>query len=223
MAKPTVLPEFATQDLIDPTSGQNNVVEPNQALKDNGWNPFRVRPIRNVMNWLHRHTYTWLKYLDEEFVPDTENLYQNGSVDAKVNFPDFITLRTFEIRYAYSEKTINGGSTTGNYIIHLFFPQIHEGIGTSGGIQIYPNTTWPQQFVVGLKQQPFLIIEGYDILVGSILFPDTISAPFILYAPDRYNAVSAQRGVQIPSGFVTNNIGWELQTVSAFTETPITP
>lgn len=77
MAKPTVLPEFATQDLVDPTSTKNNVVEPSQSFKDYGWHPFRVRPIRNVMNWLHRHTYLWLKYIDDELEPTVTSLVNN--------------------------------------------------------------------------------------------------------------------------------------------------
>lgn len=64
MAKPSTLPKFADLDLIDPDSGQPNVVEPVTELKDYGWK-FKQFPPRQYFNWIHRWTYKWIKYLNE--------------------------------------------------------------------------------------------------------------------------------------------------------------
>lgn len=64
MPKPSTLPKFAEQDIIDPTSGQLNVEEPDDLHKDYGWS-FKEKPPRQFFNWLHRCTYTWLKWIDD--------------------------------------------------------------------------------------------------------------------------------------------------------------
>jgi len=64
--KPESLPEFATENMIDTVTGKNNVVEPETSQKKYGWHPFRRLPERNVFNWLHRHTYNFLKYLSDD-------------------------------------------------------------------------------------------------------------------------------------------------------------
>jgi len=67
--KPTDLPEFATDDLVDPTSGDNNVIEPATNDKKWGWYPYKRKPNRGVMNWLARLTYLWLGWLEQELSP----------------------------------------------------------------------------------------------------------------------------------------------------------
>lgn len=60
--KPDVLPEFASQDYIDPITGMNNVVEPLDQKKKYGW--LRLEPLpRQWFNWLARFTYLWVGYL----------------------------------------------------------------------------------------------------------------------------------------------------------------
>lgn len=67
----TILPEFASSNTLvtDPTSGKLNVIEPAAEQKLNGWVPFRKRPERSVLNWLHRYTYKGLKYWKDTFFP----------------------------------------------------------------------------------------------------------------------------------------------------------
>ncbi len=54
MARPTVDLDWAESDVVDPTSGQNNKVEPPAAWKANGWS-YQEKPPRNygnpVMTW----------------------------------------------------------------------------------------------------------------------------------------------------------------------------
>lgn len=64
---PATLPEFATDNVVDPTSGVNNVVEPSSEQKQYGWFPFRKRPERNVFNWLFRHIYNQLHWLNHDW------------------------------------------------------------------------------------------------------------------------------------------------------------
>jgi hypothetical protein len=62
--KPTIgKPDFATSDVIDPSSGQPNVVEPSAGKKANGW-IYNEKPPRQYFNWLHRATTLWVTYLD---------------------------------------------------------------------------------------------------------------------------------------------------------------
>jgi hypothetical protein len=49
-------------NVTDPTSGQNNVVAASGAKQASGWN-FTEKPARNVMNWLHRLTTQWIRWL----------------------------------------------------------------------------------------------------------------------------------------------------------------
>lgn len=47
-------PVFATDDIIDPESLQNNCIEPTSERKLYGFNPAGVKPERNFINWLFR-------------------------------------------------------------------------------------------------------------------------------------------------------------------------
>ncbi len=59
---PSQLPVWATTDQIDPTSLQNNVLEPPLAYQQFGWTRGQFPP-RNWFNWLGRKTYNALNYL----------------------------------------------------------------------------------------------------------------------------------------------------------------
>jgi hypothetical protein len=60
-----LFPKFAANDYVDPVSKQNNVVEPPDAVKTQGW-PYRAKGVRQWFNWLHRLTYQWLVYAIEK-------------------------------------------------------------------------------------------------------------------------------------------------------------
>lgn len=83
MARPTVLPRFATNDLNNGTAGAPNVVEPITAKKDSGWNEGE-RPPRETFNWLHRITHDWIKYFDEE--TPTSQFNEDAANHSGLNF-----------------------------------------------------------------------------------------------------------------------------------------
>jgi hypothetical protein len=61
---PSQLPQWASQDQLDPVSNQNNVLEPPLQQKQFGWARQQFPP-RNWFNWLGRLTYQWLAYLSQ--------------------------------------------------------------------------------------------------------------------------------------------------------------
>lgn len=73
LPKPTKLPQWASEDEIDQTSGQYNVVEPPLERKRLGWY-LGEKPNRQWWNWLHRQTWLWLAYFDENLDFDADNV-----------------------------------------------------------------------------------------------------------------------------------------------------
>jgi len=65
VSKPSTLPKWADTDVIDPVSGQYNVVEPPPEKQTNGWDRLEYPP-RNWFNWLGRYTYRWLNWLKQQ-------------------------------------------------------------------------------------------------------------------------------------------------------------
>ncbi len=63
--RPTQFPDWAITNVIDPIEGSPNVLEPPDEDKQVGWRPRQVCP-NNAMNWIHRLTNDWLKYLDQQ-------------------------------------------------------------------------------------------------------------------------------------------------------------
>lgn len=65
MTRPTVDPDWATTLSVDPTSGQNNRVEPPTAWKTGGFS-YQEKPARNYMNFVLWNAGQWIEYLDSE-------------------------------------------------------------------------------------------------------------------------------------------------------------
>lgn len=65
MARPTEYPDWATTDVVDGTSGQNNVVAPSSAKQLVGWNR-REKPPRQWFNWMGRLTGQWIRQIVTE-------------------------------------------------------------------------------------------------------------------------------------------------------------
>lgn len=74
--RPDKYPDWAINDVVNPISGQNNVIEPPQAKKNNGWD-YRDKGARNWFNWLGRYTANWIKYLDAPVVYTVATLPAN--------------------------------------------------------------------------------------------------------------------------------------------------
>lgn len=73
--KPNKLPKWADIDIVDPTSGQNNVVEPPLEKQENGWDRSEY-PSRNWFNWLGRQTYRWLSWFKQQ---EEQSVVTNGN------------------------------------------------------------------------------------------------------------------------------------------------
>jgi hypothetical protein len=83
MAKPTVKPDWALLDQVDPTSGKNNVVEPAAAFKNYGW-PRKSRPARQYLNWLGRVVASWVEWLDAELSVDVTTLQSDLTTETSL-------------------------------------------------------------------------------------------------------------------------------------------
>lgn len=84
---PTQLPEYCTDDtpVIDPISGEPNLKEPNQSVKDNGDTPFGVRPKRNFANWRDHHSYKQHEWAKDSFYTDTVQNHNSLQVLNRIN------------------------------------------------------------------------------------------------------------------------------------------
>lgn len=72
MAKPTKVPSWALIPQNDPITGAPNIEEPPNEEKNSGWKRAQ-KPPHNWFNWLLNLTGQWLKYLNDEFIPNTES------------------------------------------------------------------------------------------------------------------------------------------------------
>lgn len=71
--KPDFLPAWATEDQLDPITGQYNVVMPPSEKELSGWT-FEEKPNRQWWNWLQRQTYLWIKYFNENLDFDSDTI-----------------------------------------------------------------------------------------------------------------------------------------------------
>lgn len=67
--KPTYIPEWATDDVYNAETETYNVVTPDAAKIELGWNAYE-KPPRNYMNWLQRGNYQWIEYFEQFFEDD---------------------------------------------------------------------------------------------------------------------------------------------------------
>lgn len=109
--KHTKKPRWATNDVVNGTSGQNNVIEPSEAKKDLGWD-YLEKGARNFFNWLWRQTHQWIDYFDDEinqFAPheaSTPNM--TVLVDAGRLFANKVhTVQTQQTTAAFTAPTTN--------------------------------------------------------------------------------------------------------------------
>lgn len=63
--RPDEFPRWASVDVKSHVTNVNNTVEPPESKKNVGWN-YGEAPARSFTNWLHRKTYEWLVYLDDQ-------------------------------------------------------------------------------------------------------------------------------------------------------------
>jgi len=65
VSKPSVYPQWASNDVQDPISQQFNVVEPPLEKKTDGWF-LGEKPNRQWWNWFQRTVYDWILWLDQQ-------------------------------------------------------------------------------------------------------------------------------------------------------------
>ncbi len=71
--KPSVLPEWAMDDVQNGISGQYNVVEPPTEKKLVGWN-YLEKPNRQYWNWFQRQVSLWIAYFNDNLDFDSDTL-----------------------------------------------------------------------------------------------------------------------------------------------------
>lgn len=104
MPRPTQFPDFATTDVVDGTSGQNNVAAPSGPKILQGWD-YREKPPRQWLNWLHRFTGLWVRWFDE--------LLESRTADAT---PDSLMLRDANGRAKVADPDVDGDIANKGYV-----------------------------------------------------------------------------------------------------------
>lgn len=152
--KPVVYPEWASDDVQDPVSGQYNVVEPILERKKIGW-VFLEKPNRQWWNWLHRVVYDWIVWLDqqESLVVTTDNL--GVGLFSKENA--LITIKAVDLDDSTNFYQATGIKTPGNP------PAFAPGSIVSSGLSLGVGTSTGNQPIVGGSN---VIITGESRLIN---------------------------------------------------------
>ena len=207
MTKPTDLPRFAEDDVVDSTTLLNNVAEPPESVKDSGWVPAFMEPSRRYMNWLHRITYLWCKWANESGTP-----FLHGTESAQVSDIYFDTQQNFSIQWTKLADMVT-----------LHFPEvIAAGEGTSSSLIINPATTWDSKILpvtaIGPIKQPFQSGHGVAMVYrrGEIRIQTGASDTWLIYSP---NDVGDLDFTNFPE--TANNRGWQAQSISYLAEDPL--
>ena len=120
--KPTDLPRWAENNVVDPISGQNNVLEPPEEKKDSGWARLEFPP-RQWFNWISRKTWEWLAWLKQQ---EEQAVIKNG--DGELLFPIEGALITY---YAVDI------ATPANYLIAIGY----KGAGVDAVLTVTDSNT----------------------------------------------------------------------------------
>lgn len=104
--KPTKFPEWANADIVNPTSGQNNVIEPDAAHKLLGWD-FNEKPPRNYDNYQKRLTNQWVNFFDERVVPAgyIHDFYMQVNTAIQLQVGGGVIKTTQDYAFAYKSAT----------------------------------------------------------------------------------------------------------------------
>lgn len=152
MGIPSKYPLWATDDIVDPISGQNNVADPDLSdpnKKLEGW-AFKEFPPRQWFNFLHRFVADWIVYFNEDLFGNTAgndnrvlSITEINSADSISTDIDIISTNDIFIdsgNYLYLEGAYEVDIIGGDYVlieagtlIDLNAPEI-----TSNGV-IHPS------------------------------------------------------------------------------------
>lgn len=182
MPKPIELPRFAELDQLSPVS-TNNVIEPPESYKKYGHN-FREKYKRNFFNWLHRLTYEWLKWYNDNTI--------RGSIDV-IFHPQEWPTRKFTTATGgtlnpagYIETTMHW--TRVNDIVSITFQPGPDFIGgnldgalSNPYFDIAPDPTpqyWPAAWIQdNPSSRPFHVIP---VVCDAVGVPGRLRIPAIL-------------------------------------------
>ena len=140
VSKPTVLPQWATDDVQDPISQQFNVVEPPLEKKTDGWF-LGEKPNRQWWNWLHRQTYLWLQWFSQQ---EAQNVTTNASgVGLFTTNNALITITAVDLADSTKFYQATGIKTAGNA------PAFAAGSVQSNGLSLGVGTSSGNQPITG--------------------------------------------------------------------------
>jgi hypothetical protein len=160
-ARPSKFPDFARNDVYDPTSGQLNVVEPSEGKKDAGW-AYNEKPPRQYFNWMHRLTSQWLRYLDEQNTESIEIpcLLQGFTADKAITLT---YIRKGNMGFLHIPTTFDASTTT------------NLRITTVTGV--FPFTPLSAVYI------PCTVLDNEEHAVGTIFIGDNTQLPFEISEP----------------------------------------
>ena len=155
--KPLFLPEWASQDRVEPESGQYNVVMPPDEVKEDGWR-FEEHANRQWWNWFGRTTYDNIAWLiqQESYSVTTSNtglgLFKiNGALitlDVVDNVNPAKWLRAIGIKPALSAPIFDVSA-----------------IQSGGGLTLGTGTVAGDQPILGGTNATSLIVNGRSSLI----------------------------------------------------------
>lgn len=138
--KPTVLPQWATDDMQSPISQQYNVVEPPLEKKTDGWF-LGEKPNRQWWNWLHRQTYLWILWFNQQ---ESRNVVtdENG-IGLFTTENALITIKAVDLDDSTNFYQATGIKTPGNP------PSFAAGSVQSNGLSLGVGTISGNQPILG--------------------------------------------------------------------------
>lgn len=196
MAKPTKYPRWATNDVVDPTSSQNNVVEPGESKKDLGFGPSGEFPLRQHFNWLFRLIHNWIKWFDEQIN------YRTG---------------IFEVTVVNSNPTVNFNIRYERFgdVVTLIFPNVSCNLpGPSTVFELNPVTSYPPEVlpptgITNAITTPILATQFGEERVCSLTIKTTFNEWLIGWPGDNgdlSNSAWGNGSTEIGRGSVTYSV-----------------
>ena len=122
--KPTDKPEFARNDVIDGTTGLNNVIAPGETKKNEGFERLE-KPVYQYFNWIARFSYLWINYF--ETVTDSELVKKVG--DTMTGALTVNTTNAIKINDTYQKGSFPYSDENWGF---LFRPPVAGALGAYG-------------------------------------------------------------------------------------------
>lgn len=138
--KPTVFPQWASDNVQDPISQQFNVVEPPLEKKTDGWF-LGEKPNRQWWNWFQRTVYDWILWLNQQ---EEQNVTTDASGVGLFPINDaLITITAVDLDDSTLFYQATGIKTAGNV------PAFAPASVVSNGLALGAGTTSGNQAITG--------------------------------------------------------------------------